>query len=87
MTLQLGITNPQDAELILSLVRRLNIPFKKTKKRLREKANGKKGEKEFLILEPKVRPHLVMRLNGKLKNGKIGLYLLMKSDETTRYIL
>jgi len=28
MTLQLEISNPQDAELILSLVRRLNIPFK-----------------------------------------------------------
>jgi len=28
MTLQLEISNPQDAELILNLVRRLNIPFK-----------------------------------------------------------
>jgi hypothetical protein len=28
MTLQLEISDPQDAELILSLVRRLNIPFK-----------------------------------------------------------
>ncbi len=28
MTLQLEISDPQDAELILNLVRRLNIPFK-----------------------------------------------------------
>lgn len=37
MTLQLEISNPQDAELILNLVRRLNIPFKQT----REKAVAK----------------------------------------------
>ncbi|MBC7776711.1 MAG: hypothetical protein H7246_14855 [Phycisphaerae bacterium] len=30
MTLQLEISNPQDAELILNLIRRLNIPFKQT---------------------------------------------------------
>ena len=37
MTLQLEISNPQDAELILNLVRRLDIPFKQT----REKAVAK----------------------------------------------
>ncbi|MCC7506284.1 MAG: hypothetical protein IT259_13335 [Saprospiraceae bacterium] len=30
MIIQLEITNPNDAELILSLVKRLNIPFKET---------------------------------------------------------
>lgn len=31
MILQLEIANPQDAELILNLVRRLNIPFRQTR--------------------------------------------------------
>ena len=43
MTLQLEITNPQDAELILSLVRRLNIPFKQTKKKVVEKSEREKA--------------------------------------------
>ena len=43
MTIQLEITNPQDAELILSLVRRLNIPFQHTEKRVVEKSEREKN--------------------------------------------
>ncbi len=43
MTIQLEITNPQDAELILSLVRRLNIPFKKTEKKAVGKSEREKA--------------------------------------------
>jgi len=44
MTLQLEISNPQDAELILNLVRRLNIPFKQT----REKTVAKTEREEAI---------------------------------------
>ncbi len=43
MTLQLEITNPQDAELILNLVRRLNIPFKQTKNKVVEKSERERA--------------------------------------------
>ncbi len=45
MTIQLEITNPQDAELILSLVRRLNIPFQQKEK----KVEVEKSEREKAI--------------------------------------
>ncbi len=48
MTLQLEITNPQDAELILSLVRRLNIPFKKTEKKAAEKREREKRRERII---------------------------------------
>jgi len=43
MTLQLEITNPEDAELILSLARRLNIPFKQRKKKVVKKTEREKA--------------------------------------------
>ena len=43
MTLQLEISDPQDAELILSLVRRLNIPFKQTREKAVEKTEREKA--------------------------------------------
>ncbi len=43
MTLQLEISNPQDAELILSLVRRLNIPFSLTRKKAVAKTEREKA--------------------------------------------
>jgi len=43
MTLQLEISNPQDAELILNLVRRLNIPFKQTSEKAVVKTEREKA--------------------------------------------
>jgi len=43
MTLQLEINNPEDAELILSLARRLNIPFKQRKKKVVKKTEREKA--------------------------------------------
>ncbi len=43
MTLQLEISNPQDAELILNLVRRLNIPFKQTREKAVAKTEGEEA--------------------------------------------
>ena len=43
MTLQLEITDPQDAELILNLVRRLNIPFKQAREKDVEKTEREKA--------------------------------------------
>ena len=43
MTLQLEIFNPQDAELILTLVRRLNIPFKQADKKTVAKTEREKA--------------------------------------------
>ena len=43
MTLQLEISNPQDAELILNLIRRLNIPFKQTKEKIVAKTEREKA--------------------------------------------
>lgn len=48
MTIQLEITNPQDAELILSLARRLNIPFQHTEKRVVEKSEREKRRERIL---------------------------------------
>jgi len=42
MTIQLEISNPQDAELILGLAKRLNIPFKQSAK----KVVAEKSERE-----------------------------------------
>ena len=43
MTIQLEISNPQDAELILSLVKRLNIPFKQAARRVVDKNEREKA--------------------------------------------
>jgi len=43
MTLQLEINNPQDAELILTLIRRLNIPFKQSPKKTATKTEREKA--------------------------------------------
>ncbi len=42
MIIQLEISNPKDAELILSMVKRLNIPFKETTQIAVGKMNAKK---------------------------------------------
>lgn len=55
MTLQLEIDNPQDAELILTLVRRLNIPFKQATKKATPKTEREKAIerlKNFKATEP-----------------------------------
>ncbi len=43
MTLQLEISNPQDAELILSLARRLNIPFRQSSQKALTKSAREKA--------------------------------------------
>ncbi len=43
MTLQLEIDNPQDAELILTLIRRLNIPFKHSPEKTATKTEREKA--------------------------------------------
>ncbi len=55
MTLQLEINNPQDAEIILALVRRLNIPFKQTPVKVlskTERAKAIERIKNFKATEP-----------------------------------
>lgn len=49
MTIQLEISNPQDAELILNLVRRLNIPFKQ--KSISKTSNSEEKGGEQLRIE------------------------------------
>ncbi len=53
MTLQLEITNPEDAELILGLARRLNIPFKRTEKKAVEKTEREKRRERILNFKAK----------------------------------
>jgi hypothetical protein len=43
MTLQLEITNPQDAEVILALVQRLKIPFKQIPAKVPSKSEREKA--------------------------------------------
>ena len=43
MTIQLEISDPKDAELILSLVKRLNIPFKQDAKKVAGKSEREKA--------------------------------------------
>lgn len=43
MIIQIEISNPQDAELILGLVKRLNIPFKQTPGKVADKSVREKA--------------------------------------------
>ena len=52
MTIQLEISNPQDAELILNLVRRLNIPFNQLPKPVVPKTERAKAIERIRNFKP-----------------------------------
>jgi hypothetical protein len=56
MILQLEISNPQDAEMILSLVRRLNIPFNQAPKKAVAKTEREKAIERIRNFKAKTAP-------------------------------
>ncbi len=88
MTIQLNITNPQDAELILSLVRRLNIQFVQSgnfsKKKLSEpKIHHPEKETDHPRLD--MAAAAVLLADEYLHNEELSAFTVLDSEDFYEY--